>query len=352
MSVGRIRKTSLVTVVLLAGTTLLFSGLAEAQNCVVGNDFFGLNGTRGIFVATGDVNGDFCADIVVGSEQGGEPRLRVYHRGGGDPFVDNLVYPAGFTGGVRVAVADIGPDLDGPGGKDEIIVASGPQPGGGSHIRTFNVSGGTLQSRGTFFAFPGFSGGAYVAGGNVNSAGFGEVVVGAGAGGGPHVLVFKEDGTALEGFFPYDGGFPGGVRVAVGNTDGVDLAEVITGAGPGGGSHVRVLTGTGDALWSVFAYPGFSGGVFVGSGFLTADSDADVVTGAGESPGGASHVRLFGGDGTPLWGLLHAYAPGFYGGVRVASGSDLVGDICHDIVTVPGPSGGPHVRRIDAEQGC
>ncbi len=60
-----------------------------------------------------------------------------------------------------------------------------------------------------------------------------------------------------------------------------------------------------------------------------------------------SLVRRFAGDGTflPENGFL-AYTSSFKGGVRVAVG-DLDGDGKAEIVTAPGPGGGPHIRVFD-----
>ena len=72
-----------------------------------------------------------------------------------------------------------------------------------------------------------------------------EIVTGAGPGGGPHVQVFSSDGTAMGSFFAYDQGFTGGVRVATGDLNCDGTSEIITGAGPGGGPHVRVFKADG-----------------------------------------------------------------------------------------------------------
>src|SRR5262249_30734036 len=105
--------------------------------------------------------------------------------------------------------------------------------------------------------------------------------VGAGPGGGPQVSVYRGDTQALLArFYAYDPGFSGGVSVAVADVNGDAVADLIVGAGPGGGAHVKVIDGTqlgrvlpngliADAalLASFFAYdPAFHGGVNVAAG--------------------------------------------------------------------------------------
>jgi hypothetical protein len=93
-----------------------------------------------------------------------------------------------------------------------------------------------------------------------------DIITGAGAGGGPQVRVFSgADSHRLAGFFAYDTGFTGGVRVAAGDYDGDGRADIITGAGAGQSAPVRVFDGdTGSRLANFFAFPtSFAGGVFV-----------------------------------------------------------------------------------------
>src|SRR5262249_47662605 len=130
-----------------------------------------------------------------------------------------------------------------------------------------------------------------------------------GQGGGPHVQVFEYNGSynpaifpgggvaSLYSFFAYDN-FYGGVRVAVGDTPGVGHDEIITGAGPGGGPHVKVFDGqTGALVQSFFAYdPSFTGGVYVAAGNYEGPNvrHADILTGPGFS--GGPNVKVFNGQ--------------------------------------------------------
>jgi FG-GAP-like repeat len=150
-----------------------------------------------------------------------------------------------------------------------------------------------------------------------------DLVVGAGAGGGPHVRVLSgADGHELRSFFAYDPAFTGGVRITTCdlNLDGVP--DIVTAAGPGGGPHVRAFDGqTGlqfsGPAGSFFAYTAaFTGGVFVGCTDVNGDGLPDIVTGAGA--GGGPHVRAFDGrTGVEILGFF-AFNPAFLGGVFVA----------------------------------
>jgi hypothetical protein len=198
----------------------------------------------------------------------------------------------------------------------------------------------------------------------VTITGDGIYAVGAGPGSAPEVNVYDAVTHQLKfSFMAYDTGFTGGVHVAVADVNGDGIPDIITGAGPGGGPNVKVFDGnTGQQIASFFAYdPGFAGGVNVAAGDVLDNGQVDIITGAG--PGGGPHVKVI--NGTQLSNLngnmvisdsaliysFYAYNPAFTGGVSVAAG-ELNGDGNADIVTGAGPGGGPNVEVFDGATGA
>ena len=286
--------------------------------------------------------------IVTGADAGSPPVVHVYDAASGTLLNQFDAYDPRFEGGVRVALEQ--------GNSSFPRVITAPGPGGGPDIRVFNGLTGVLISE--FDAYdPGFAGGVWVAAGqDALEAGpaLPTIITGAGPGGGPHVRVFTEAGVELEGFYAYDQSFSGGVRVAAGTLStslrpvpGHAMSDIITAAGPGGGPHVKVFDGIDLHVKDSFmAYdPAFSGGVFVAAGDINGDGSIDIITGAG--PGGGPHVKVFSGlDGSLLQSFM-AYNPGFAGGVRVGFVSDLNANGAGEIITGAGPGGGPHLRVLD-----
>lgn len=96
---------------------------------------------RGVFVASGDLDGDHDDEIVTGTDNGGGPQVQIYD-GAGKWLGTFFAYDKDFRGGVRLSVGNLS---DWPGAS--IITAAGP--GGGPHVRVYN---GYAKLIGTFFA--------------------------------------------------------------------------------------------------------------------------------------------------------------------------------------------------------
>jgi hypothetical protein len=278
----------------------------------------------------------------------------------------------GFTGEVHRAVGDLNGDA-----IPDVVYA----PGSGMSPLIHIVDGSTQATINNFYAFdPKFKGGVYVALADVNGDGVLDLIVAAGAGGAPEVKVIN--GTKLRSilpnsevpasdlladFYAYDPHFKGGVTVAAADLNCDGHADIITGAGPGGASLVKIIDGTklhqlqsnseiaNSALISQFdAYsPSFSGGVFVAVGDVNDDGVPDVITGPGAGP--SQQVKVI--DGTKLnvlngaeisdsalLGQFYAFGPKFKGGVRVDA-VDVNRDGHADIVL--GAGGGTEIKVVD-----
>jgi hypothetical protein len=260
-------------------------------------NFFVPQWSWGVSVAVGNVGGSL--KIAVGNGPGQQAQARVLDERGA-PMFDRAVF-GNFTGGVNVAMGDVDGD-----GSDDLIVAAGA--GGGPHVRVFRVRDQAELS--SFFAYdPAFAGGVYVTAADLDGDGDDEIVTGTGPGGGPHVRAFEGNGTARNTeFFAYNAAFRGGVSVAATDLDHDGRAEIITGAGPGGGPHVGVFTAAGQPLWGLYAYdPAYRGGVYVAGG------SGRIATGTVD---GGPHVKVIDRNGTTI-SSFHAYDT-YSSGVRPA----------------------------------
>jgi len=151
---------------------------------------FDKNLRNGVNIAVGDLDRDGVEDIVVGAGQGSKPIVKVFDGQEHEILTDSFyAYSENFRGGVNVAVGDVDGD-----GYNEIVVGAGR--GGGPHVRIFDHYGNVKYSG--FFAFDkNFRGGVNVACGDVNGDGIDDIITGAGLGGGPHVRAFDRYGNAI-----------------------------------------------------------------------------------------------------------------------------------------------------------
>lgn len=181
-------------------------------------------------------------------------------------------FGASYVGGLSIAVGNVNFDK-----SLEIIV--GRDKAKPSDVRTFSKEGKQLIAWTAYT--PTFAGGARVAIGDLDGDGLREIVTGAGPGGGPHIRLFKTDGKVWGGsFFAFGENDRGGVSVAVGDVDGDKKAEIIVGSGEGAVPRVRIFDhrGTLKREFSLGTKP-LLGGISVTAADTDGDGLAEVVVG-------------------------------------------------------------------------
>jgi hypothetical protein len=288
-----------------------------------------------------------------------------------NPFVvsPNGVNPNGGFGPPRVLFADVDGD-----NLPDLILANGPGQGplvtvirgsvllnlraDGKRAGDYDAAGMLLPGKdGSVFSLqtlrtsdliaqfnayePDFLGGVSVAAADLDGDGKAELVVGAGDGGGPLVRVFAIDTRTVD------------QKTAKENadfaarTDPDKLASVVSAfAGTyraNDGTTGRYAPGLPLNGFAAID-PDFRGGVNVAVGDVDGDGVPDLVTGAGV--GGGPRVTVYSGTTGKVIQNFFAYDANFRGGVLVDAGR-FTGSAAADVVTAPGGGGGPNVRVFD-----
>ena len=223
--------------------------IVNTQTGEVTKSFFAYNPafSGGVTIALADFNNDGVLDIVTGAGPGGGPQVNIFDGSNFSLIKSFFAFDSNFTGGVNVGAGDINQD-----GFMDIVAAAGA--GGGPEVRVFN--GATLAVISQWYAYESsFSGGVTVAVGDLGDDGVFEVVTGTGSGGSPLVKVFNANtGAFINQFLAYADSFKGGISVGINDGDGNGTLDIITGAGPGGGPQVNAFDyPTLDLLFSFYS---------------------------------------------------------------------------------------------------
>ncbi len=203
--------------------------------------------TSGLFVATGDTNGDGIEEIVVSMDERTYSEVRFFNKDGqqqGENILEPFQVKADEIKSLRIAMGDVDAD-----GSDELIVTRGS--GFEPFVGVYEPDGELVSE---FLAYDqNYKNGVFVASGDLDGDGDDEIVTGTDTGGGPQVQIFDGTGKKLGTFFAYNDQFRGGVRLSVGNLSEWPGASIITSAGPGGGPHVRVYNGYAKLIGTFFS---------------------------------------------------------------------------------------------------
>lgn len=188
---------------------------------------------------------------VVGSAPGTASTVTIRNADGSVRFTVP-VFEAGFTGGVRAAVADI----DGDGDQDVVATA---REGGAPALVLIDPATGQVVRRVMVFE-PTFRGGLYLRLADVAGLGYAQALVGAGDTGGPRVtLLDLKRNVVLQNFFAGDENFRGGVSVDAGKAFASKGQTIVTALGPGAGPLVGFFDpNTGASLGNFVAGDGNS----------------------------------------------------------------------------------------------
>lgn len=233
-------------------------------------------GDGGVFVASGDTNGDGHAEIIVGQNAGST--VRIYNGADLDnsPTRIRTIRPFGSnaTVGIRVAVGDLNGD-----GYSDIITSPGP----GNELGEVAAYSGRYYNRIVRFKpFGNIESGVFIAAGDVDGDGDADIIASldtdletAPAFYSSTVRIYNSLGTEISSFAPYDF-YKGGIRLAVTDYNRDGIVDVMTAAGPlpsggtGLGSEIKVfdISNSNMVLTHDFYPYGFSynQGAFIGGG--------------------------------------------------------------------------------------
>jgi lipoprotein-anchoring transpeptidase ErfK/SrfK len=240
-------------------------------------------------------------------------------------------------GAYSLATVDLGGDK-----ISEIVI--GAPAGDKPEVKIYRYDGSLINK---FLAYnENFRGGINVAAADLDNDGKGEIITGAGIGGGPHIRIFDGFGKPkiTTGFFAFDKNLRNGVNLAVADINGDGQKEIIAGSGPGINPQIRIFKLNGELIGEInlSEIKNWSG-VNVASADLNGDGQGEIIV--APKWGDVGQVQILDAKGNLINKFL-AYSQNFRGGVNLFS-FDLDNDGRGEILTGAGAPGGPHVRIFD-----
>jgi len=283
----------------------------------------------------GDLNGDGVFDIITGVGAGTSPLLRRFDGRTLKEIGQGLyAYDQAFLGGMSVSAADVDGD-----GLYEMITGTGN--GSAPHVKVRKMDGTIIAS---FYAYaPEFTRGVNLITGDIDNDGKSEIVSTPNWGGGPHVKVFDGKGKASASFFAYESNFIGGFSLALADTDGNGIKELVTESYAGRITSGRVFDAKGRMLKEWFPHGTISSGGMVIAADLNGDKIDEIVS--VPLAGTQSVLKVFDG-GLKQTASVLPYPASYTKGINIKA-VDLNGDGIKEIATAPKAGLPPQVRRFD-----
>jgi len=245
------------------------------------------------------------------------------------------IVPTDFSGTTRLSLVDLGGD-----NQKEILVSYGniDKP----IIKIFR-NDGTLVNE--WQPYPGgFAGEIVVVGADLDNDGKDEIITAPGAGGGPHVKIWDGYGNEkYDDFFALDNAYRQGIEIAAGDIDGDKTKEIIVSAIEGNKAVIKIFNCFGTQVYEniYFELENSFEPMKISTLDLGLDKVEEII--AAQSSGNQPKILFLRRDGTVINQFL-AYAPSFGGGVNLTSVKE---DNYNLIITGAGFSGGPHIRFFD-----
>ena len=230
------------------GTAQVFTLASNDTLVAAASPFTPFPGFTGVIRSTVlDFNGDGVSDYAFATGAGTAAEVVIINGKTGADIVAPTNVLGGFTGGAFLASGDIEVN-----GQEVPILAVSADAGGGPRVQVFEVENGGLVTLADFIAFnsPDFRGGARVAMGDINKDGSADLIIGAGTGGGPRVSVYSGAALAkgqlvnlIPDFFAFSSSLRSGVYVTSADFNGDGYADIAYSTGNTGGPRVRVVSG-------------------------------------------------------------------------------------------------------------
>jgi len=238
------------------------------QNGTFMAEYIAFDTKYGLTLASGDLDGDWVDELVVGTgpdpKNPGIIKVLKFTSSGFTEVMTKTIYPdSGY--GITIAAGDIDRD-----GIPELITAPSPGPNNPAKVTIWKYGQGALTELSAFTAFDGTYG-VNISIGDLDGDNTGEIITGTGPD--PKntaiVRVYRANGALVKEFTPYDAKHTYGANVSASDMTSDGMAELIAGVGPGSQNEsvIKVIRSDGTELGSFAAYPATMGyGVNVSSG--------------------------------------------------------------------------------------